>query len=401
MKLRSPQHISAPLVVVLVVGAVLFGLKVTLFSQAASGWLSGASSGYAADGSFGTWRGEEVTVAGTWVSDNAGQVELWTIQPGAEYGAWNKPLDIAIGAIQDDQGESWAAAASGAYDARWRQSAQNMKAVWTNRGKPEANLMIRFAHEMNGNWYPWKVRAGEEANFRAAWIRWSNIVKAEMPQAKRIFNVNKDSSGGMARAQDLWPGKQYADVYSVDWYNNYPFCDTTACLDSEWTKVNADGSPVGPEKHRQLAESFGVPFAISEWSNSALNQEGGGGESPVFMTYMNTWMRAHAGTGAGQLYYEILFNLWTRYAVYGPENNQPVTADRYRQLTWGDGGVTATPTPTATPVPTATPTPTSTVVPTPTPTPGALPSYVRSPDVNRDGTVNVFDLSLLLNQWTQ
>ncbi|MCP6770035.1 hypothetical protein NL529_34820, partial [Klebsiella pneumoniae] len=29
-------------------------------------WLSGASSGYATDGSFASWRGEAVKVVGTW-----------------------------------------------------------------------------------------------------------------------------------------------------------------------------------------------------------------------------------------------------------------------------------------------------------------------------------------------
>lgn len=61
----------------------------------------------------------------------------------------------------------------------------------------------------------------------------------------------------------------------------------------------------------------------------------------------------------------------------------------------GDLCATApTPTPSATasvtPTPTATPTPT--VVPTPTPTANAA-------DLNGDGKVNVFDLSILLNHW--
>lgn len=50
---------------------------------------------------------------------------------------------------------------------------------------------------------------------------------------------------------------------------------------------------------------------------------------------------------------------------------------------------TATPTPT--PTPTATPTPTPTATPTPTPTNPA--------DLNNDGKVNVFDLSILLSHW--
>ena len=62
------------------------------------------------------------------------------------------------------------------------------------------------------------------------------------------------------------------------------------------------------------------------------------------------------------------------------------------------------PTPTATPVPTptATPTPTPTATPTPTPTATPTPSptpVVKVSDINADGTVDVFDLSILLRNW--
>jgi len=56
--------------------------------------------------------------------------------------------------------------------------------------------------------------------------------------------------------------------------------------------------------------------------------------------------------------------------------------------------VAPTPTPTPTPTSTTTPTPTPTITPTPTPTPTGNPA-----DLNNDGKVNVFDLSILLSHW--
>jgi hypothetical protein len=56
------------------------------------------------------------------------------------------------------------------------------------------------------------------------------------------------------------------------------------------------------------------------------------------------------------------------------------------------GGTAVTPTPTPTSTPTPSPTPTSTSTPTPTPAP-------KVGDINADGAVNVFDLSLLLSAW--
>lgn len=305
---------------------------------ASSTWLSGAASPYAADGSFGTWRGEPITIGGTWVNGNAEMVGLDTLRPGKEWGAWTGAIDVAIGAIDKRVGESWAAAATGAYDARWRQSAQAFKEVWTNRGKPEKNLYIRFAHEMNGNWYPWRVASGEAADFKRSWIRWAAIIEEVIPQANKVWCVNKDSSPGHALSRDLWPGKAYVDVYSVDWYNNYPWVSTAAALSEQFARRASNGNPEGLEAHRQEAEADGVPFAVSEWSNSApssASEGGGGGEAPELMSTMNAWLRAHAGTGPGQVTYEVLFNLWTRYAIYGAEAGQPRTAARYAELTWG------------------------------------------------------------------
>jgi hypothetical protein len=308
-------------------------------SCAASSWLSGAASPYAADGSFGRWRGEPITIGGTWVNGNAEMLRLDTLQANAEWGAWTGAIDVAIGAIDHRVGESWAAAASGAYDARWRQSAQAFKAVWTNRGKPEQNLYIRFAHEMNGDWYPWRVASGEAANFKKAWIRWAAIIEEVLPQANKVWCVNKNSSPGYAASRDLWPGKAHVDVYSVDWYNNYPWVSTPAALEQQFVRRASNGNPEGLEAHRQEAQANGVPFAVSEWSNSAPSSAsagGGGGEAPELMNAMDAWLRAHAGTGPGQVKYEVLFNLWTRYALYGAEAGQPQTAARYAELTWGE-----------------------------------------------------------------
>src|SRR5450755_1348727 len=79
-------------------------------------WLSGASGDRAADGRFGLWRHTPVDIGGTWDNGDDAQVLLSSICPGGDWQRWTKPLDIAIGAIDQTQGESWAAAARGAYD---------------------------------------------------------------------------------------------------------------------------------------------------------------------------------------------------------------------------------------------------------------------------------------------
>ena len=60
---------------------------------AAPTWWSGASSDQAADGSFGTWRGSDVTIGGTWDNGNDEQVAMRSICEG-KWTNWDKPMDI-------------------------------------------------------------------------------------------------------------------------------------------------------------------------------------------------------------------------------------------------------------------------------------------------------------------
>jgi hypothetical protein len=69
---------------------------------------------------------------------------------------------------------------------------------------------------------------------RARALRWAAIIEEVIPQANKVWCVNKDSSPGHAFSRDLWPGKAYVDVYSVDWYNNYPWVSTATALTEQF-----------------------------------------------------------------------------------------------------------------------------------------------------------------------
>ncbi|MFZ1288212.1 MAG: hypothetical protein WAR57_14370 [Candidatus Phosphoribacter sp.] len=307
-------------------------------------WLSGAASRYATDGSFGQWRGEPVGIAGTWDDNRQEQTNLSSLRFG-DMKAWHGPLDDAIGAIWREQGETWAAAAAGAFDARWRQSLRNLSALRAGRGA----TYVRFAHEMNGDWVPWRVLKGQEADFRAALERFSSIRYEEFPAAKLVLCPNGETSRGMADPRNLFVGahsggRPVVDVYCVDTYNQYPHRTNKAEIVASFDDVDANGVPVGIEAHRAFAQRVGVPFSIAEWGNCGLASDCAGnydrkGEAPAYVEAMNEWMRAHAGDLAsprpGQLIYEIQFNLWRRFALFGPEASQPQTARAYAQMVWG------------------------------------------------------------------
>jgi hypothetical protein len=306
-------------------------------------WWSGAASDQAADGSFATWRGSAVRIGGTWTDTYDAQTDQWMICEGP-WSRWNAPLDLAVGAIFHDHGQTWAAAARGAYTARWTAVLTRIKTCWGKRDP--GNLYLRFAHEMNLASVPWSVRKGEEADFVAAVRLFSDLRYRILPAAKLVFcpNDGTDSSLGGLDVRRLWPGRdaqgrRVADVFAVDSYNSWPHVTTAAAFTEKINKSSPGGTPLGLEKYRQLAASLGVPFAVSEWSNDGdpVNP-GGGGESPVYVQQFNAWARAHAGDvkhpRPGQLLYEVHFNLWTQYAFW-PQTRQPRTAAAYRALVWG------------------------------------------------------------------
>ncbi|MCW2777303.1 MAG: hypothetical protein JWN17_1028 [Frankiales bacterium] len=292
----------------------------------APAWKSGASGDGLTDGTFAAWRGTPVGIVGTYADNDQGQIELWSLKPGQAYSSanWKGDVDLAVGAIGWD--ESWAQAATGAYDARWRQSLENLKGLWTGR---EGTLYLRFAHEMNGSWYAWNVTSANKDAFIASWKRYRALQQEILPQAKLVFSVNRDSPSNMIDWRQTFPGKQYVDVLAVDYYNIWPAVHTEAEWDAELWAKDQFGGPKGLLAHQAFAKSVGLPFAVSEWGNNVTEW----GESPLFVKKMHDFFAANAGSGPGQVLYDLYFNPKGaedgKWALW-PETKQQATADAYR-----------------------------------------------------------------------
>jgi hypothetical protein len=290
----------------------------------ANGWLSGASGTGAASGAFGTWRGRPLEIAGHWSDNNQDMVHHWGLTAGFEWANYVGPMDVAIGAI--GPGESWAQAANGAYDDRWRQSLTNLRKIRGDRGQ----MFIRFAHESNGNWYPWAVDAGEVQAFKAAWARFRGLQQQLYPEARLVFNVNRESIGSGVDWRQTFPGPGMVDVYSVDYYNQWPAVASAQEWAASMDDVDQYGAPKGLEAHRAFAESQGLPLAVSEWSaNADFN------DSPAYIEGMYQFFRTHAGSGPGDLLYEILFNVDgydKKFYLFGDGLRLPQSAGAYQRL---------------------------------------------------------------------
>jgi hypothetical protein len=104
--------------------------------------------------------------------------------------------------------------AGGAYDDQIAAAAREL-AMW---GRP---IYLRFAHEMNGNWYPWaESRNGNEPGSYADAFRHVHDVfaKAGATNVRWVWSVNIIVPNSPSLAS-LYPGGDYVDVVGVDGYN--------------------------------------------------------------------------------------------------------------------------------------------------------------------------------------
>lgn len=81
-------------------------------------------------------------------------------------------------------------------------------------------IFIRFGHEMNGNWYPWGTRNG---NQRGEFVdAWRHVVKifrdAGATNAMWVWSPNILRGAASRTIKEFWPGDEYVDVVGVTGY---------------------------------------------------------------------------------------------------------------------------------------------------------------------------------------
>lgn len=291
-------------------------------------WRSGASGDVVANGAFEKWRGSPVTIAGTWNDVSfATQEEQWSV--GATYGTWSGDIDDAPGAFWNG---TWAQAAAGAYDGHWTTAVENMAKAW--KGK-SGTFYVRFAHEFNGDWYDWSVTSANVADFKKGWVRFVGIVRAKFPQAKIVFGANNGTNSDIG-IPAMWPGDAYVDVVGVDHYDMWPNIPDQKTWDAEYMATDHGTSPRGIGAWLAFAKQHGKPLAIPEWGlNWANDGTKGPQDNPFYIEKMNEFFRNNAGTGAGQVLYEIYYDIDDVKAQLYPVASNPNGSAKYKSLSWG------------------------------------------------------------------
>lgn len=161
-----------------------------------------------------------------------------------------EPWDHTAGPRQPTH--SLQAIASGRHDAYVRRWARAADAY----NKP---FYLRFAHEMNGNWFSWatNVNGNTPEQYVAAWRRVHGIFRQEgatnvrwvwAPEASRHFD------------RTLYPGDAYVDWVALDGYNFGP----SYAWWSEWSEFES----IFGEAYGRLATITDKPVMIAETASA-------------------------------------------------------------------------------------------------------------------------------------
>ncbi len=163
---------------------------------------------------------------------------------------------------------------AGDFDARILEWGQAL-ASW---GQP---VMLRFAHEMNGNWYPWAegVNGNQSGDYVQAWRHVHDVVASTgASNVQWVWSPNVPYWGSTDLA-GLYPGAGYVDIVALDGYN----WGTSAAW-SGWISAQDLFAP-GIAELRNLAP--GKPVLIAETASSEA-----GGSKAAWNTDLVSYLAA-------------------------------------------------------------------------------------------------------------
>ncbi|CAG6395196.1 Glycosyl hydrolase family 26 [Actinacidiphila cocklensis] len=197
------------------------------------------------------------------------------------YQSWNKPFSLGDfdlsyqqGALPlltwEPYGTSRAAdqpqyalkkIASGSFDRYIITFARQVKAA----GRP---ILLRFAHEMNGDWYPWSEQNSGNApgDYVKAWRHVHDLFDAVgSTQVIWVWSPNILRGTNGVQLQPLYPGDQYVDWIGIDGYGTgeksardvlQPTVDAVESFSGKPILLAETGSSTGPQQAEWTADLF-------------------------------------------------------------------------------------------------------------------------------------------------
>lgn len=183
-----------------------------------------------------------------------------------------EPWDPAAGV--DQPAYSDARIAGGTFDAYLRSYAQSVKSY----GQP---ITIRFAHEMNGTWYPWSpgVNGNTTAGYVAAFRHVHDVFAHQKVTNVTWAWVPNIPYAGATSLRSVYPGDGYVDQVGLNGYN---FGTTQS-----WSTWTSFWDLFGPGV-TQLRALTARPIWLGEVGTTEV-----GGDKAAWITDMFTSLAAH------------------------------------------------------------------------------------------------------------
>lgn len=200
-------------------------------------------------------------------------------------------------------------------------TAGNFDAYLTEWGRALAGwghpVMLRFGHEMNGNWYPWseQVNSNSAGDYVAAWRHLHDVVAAAgASNVTWVWNPNVPYWGSIPLA-GLYPGDAYVDAVALDGYN----WGTSA----SWSSWVAPSQLFGDGLSQLRTLAPGKQILIAETSSAEQ-----GGSKADWITALFSYLNAQPDVTAVTWFH---YNKETDWRI----NSSAASADAFRQALAG------------------------------------------------------------------
>ena len=129
-------------------------------------------------------------------------------------------------------------------------------------------VYLKFAHEMNGNWFPWGVgvNGNGPGDFVAAWrYIHKRFASKGVSNVRWIWNPNIVYDSLPATLQDVYPGHDYVDWVGMNGYNWGTSVYWASCpCQSRWESF----AQVFDRTYRELVALANKPIFIGEFASS-------------------------------------------------------------------------------------------------------------------------------------
>jgi beta-mannanase len=132
-------------------------------------------------------------------------------------------------------------------------------------------VFLRFAHEMNGNWYPWSGTKIGKDKFMATYRYVKDAFdKIEISNVRWVFSINwEDIPQKNNHFSQYYPGDDYVDFIGIDGYN---WGNTKS-----WSRWISFGE-IFETRYNEVVNNFEKPVLISEFSSTSS-----GGDKTVWI----------------------------------------------------------------------------------------------------------------------